>query len=500
MAGTPHLNRLLALTPQTPEASTVPKPIGRPGGPGLWRHKELQLPPYIQHVAHALMRQGHGESDAVHMAVGIVQHWAEGHDGHGHKTHPDVRAAAAANVAKWEETRGKAHALHAAKEHGKGAGSKKHHDLAATPPPDLLGRVLGLAATIASAPGARPLAGRLRQAPSQTVAAGPPLPPGVTLPTPAELNSLSSAISKAGVPDSDLVRGAAKHARAAAMKMAANQPADALHCLRSAQTGIVSAHREYNASLLPVANVFSARLAPAEQASARAEMAEGIRTRDSFRALASQCAQHIDRIRRHIFHGMYNHMAEARFSMVELAAPEISASSAMIYLQAPPDLFPDTGLDKPGHLTVVYLGKISPARYDDACERARAAAKSLPPVHATIGGLGRFEASGNSDGMAVAYCPVYGDGIHMLRALLADLAAGDSMPFVPHITMAYLRDGEPGPEPVTSARLCFRQLYCARGDQIRAYALSGTHEPHGAGSHYRDRRAGEAPLSRSSYA
>lgn len=110
------LDRLVALTPRTPEASTVPEPFGKPSGPGLWRVKGMELPPYIQHVAHELVKKGHSESQAIGMAVGIVRDWAHGHDGHGHKTHPDVRAAAAKAMAQWESKRAKAHAHHAAKD------------------------------------------------------------------------------------------------------------------------------------------------------------------------------------------------------------------------------------------------------------------------------------------------------------------------------------------------------------------------------------------------
>jgi HK97 family phage prohead protease len=90
------------VTAQTATASTVHEPVGRPGGPGLWHRKGLQLPPYIQHVANELRAQGHGESEAVEMAVGIIKDWAAGHDGHGNRVHPDVQAAAAKNAAQWE--------------------------------------------------------------------------------------------------------------------------------------------------------------------------------------------------------------------------------------------------------------------------------------------------------------------------------------------------------------------------------------------------------------
>lgn len=90
------------MTSHTAAASTVHEPIGNPAGPGLWHHKGRQLPAYIQHVAHHLIGQGHDESKAIEMAVGIVRNWAEGHDGRGNKTHPDVQAAAAKAMAEWE--------------------------------------------------------------------------------------------------------------------------------------------------------------------------------------------------------------------------------------------------------------------------------------------------------------------------------------------------------------------------------------------------------------
>jgi len=96
------------MTAKTAEASTVHEPLGKPSGPGLWHHKGMQLPAYIQHVAHHLIAQGRDESRAIEMAVGIVKNWAAGHDGHGNKVHPDVQAAAAKNIAQWEALKAKA--------------------------------------------------------------------------------------------------------------------------------------------------------------------------------------------------------------------------------------------------------------------------------------------------------------------------------------------------------------------------------------------------------
>jgi HK97 family phage prohead protease len=102
-----YTGEYLRRTAQTGEASTVHKPLGKPGGPGLWHHKTWQLPAYIQSVAQHL-RAAHGESRAIEMAVGIVKNWAAGHDGHGNRVHPDVQVAASKAVAEWEALKTKA--------------------------------------------------------------------------------------------------------------------------------------------------------------------------------------------------------------------------------------------------------------------------------------------------------------------------------------------------------------------------------------------------------
>ena len=90
-------------TAQTPVVSTVHSPIGSPSGPGLWHHKGLQLPAYIQNVAKAFIRGGTPESQAIARAVGVVRDWAAGRtpNGVGH-VHPDVQAAAAKAIAEWD--------------------------------------------------------------------------------------------------------------------------------------------------------------------------------------------------------------------------------------------------------------------------------------------------------------------------------------------------------------------------------------------------------------
>lgn len=114
------------LTPRTPEASTVPKPTRPPGGPGLFHIKGRELPPYIQHLWHHL-KDEYGPEKAYRVAVGVVEKWAKGIHPGGRKgkggkqgrVHPDVQAAAAKNVAQWEQDRADAHRQSREHERGK---------------------------------------------------------------------------------------------------------------------------------------------------------------------------------------------------------------------------------------------------------------------------------------------------------------------------------------------------------------------------------------------
>jgi 2'-5' RNA ligase len=86
---------MMGKSAETAELSTVHRPLGTHG---LWGDKMAQLPAYIQNIAHAMIRDGHDESEAIQLAIGAVKRWAEG----GGKVTPEVRAAAAAAVAEWE--------------------------------------------------------------------------------------------------------------------------------------------------------------------------------------------------------------------------------------------------------------------------------------------------------------------------------------------------------------------------------------------------------------
>lgn len=72
-----------------------------------WVARAGGLPTYIQHVAHALVKNGHDESKAIGMAVGVVKNWSEGKGG----VHKAIKAAAAKAMAEWEAKKGASHAV-----------------------------------------------------------------------------------------------------------------------------------------------------------------------------------------------------------------------------------------------------------------------------------------------------------------------------------------------------------------------------------------------------
>jgi hypothetical protein len=98
-------------------------PVGTPGGKQNWVDKAGGLPKYIREIAHALIRKGRTESEAIRLAVGAVRNFAAGHDGHGHKVSAKVQAAASAALAEWE----------AKKASGKATPNKGRHDMSNTP-------------------------------------------------------------------------------------------------------------------------------------------------------------------------------------------------------------------------------------------------------------------------------------------------------------------------------------------------------------------------------
>lgn len=192
---------------------------------------------------------------------------------------------------------------------------------------------------------------------------------------------------------------------------------------------------------------------------------------------------------------------------LRLAAPSgVTSDSCMVFLRVPPELLP-SGYPAPEadgkplpHITLVYCGHVTPARFTEICERAKAAAKATPPLHGVIGGLGIFEPSPSSDAKMVYYAPVEVPGIFQLNHMLRDLSASEH-PFRPHVTMAYCGPDDTPPPPASANSLCFTQVFVRRGDQERAYALEGRHFMHPLGGRHQALPKGSqegvtAPLTR----
>lgn len=293
------------LTPRTPEASTVVKPTVPPGGPGLFRMKGHHLPPYIEHLYPHLVAR-YGKQEAYRVAVGVVKKWAQGvnpggwdtRSGKGKRTHPDVRAAAARNVAEWEKEKAAAHARTAA-EHAHSA----------------LEEGIGLA--VATAPGTRPFllpaptGGKysqygMYQNPVQSISPSPPLPPLVALPTAAEVRAVIPLVPDCS--DPSLSATARKFLEQAAYKLNKDDPLAALAVMRSAQAALYAAHKADQGTLLPsayTANLF-ARIPPAGQSSATSAMKQSVTQVQRWRKAEQALAALSDRIRKRYFHGVYN--------------------------------------------------------------------------------------------------------------------------------------------------------------------------------------------------
>ena len=91
---------------ETPYLSTHHAPIGHEG---VWhsKHPPMELPPYIQQIRNALMREGMGEQEAHAMAVAAIERWRKGDLKWGPHRHvsPEVRAAAQEAYEQWMQLR-----------------------------------------------------------------------------------------------------------------------------------------------------------------------------------------------------------------------------------------------------------------------------------------------------------------------------------------------------------------------------------------------------------
>lgn len=96
------------MSTETPRLSVEHHPLGHEG---LWHTpsravpERQQLSAYHQNIAHALMRTGMGESQAIATAINATRRWAAGKD----KVHPEVIAASKKALEEWERLKATHH-------------------------------------------------------------------------------------------------------------------------------------------------------------------------------------------------------------------------------------------------------------------------------------------------------------------------------------------------------------------------------------------------------
>lgn len=154
---------------------------------------------------------------------------------------------------------------------------------------------------------------------------------------------------------------------------------------------------------------------------------------------------------------------------------DLGGRTAMIYLDIPPGLVePHPGGVDDQHITLVYLGKnVSDAAWTEACRQAEKAAAQCAPMDGVLRGIDIFPPSPSSDGKVPVFVPAYIAGVGRLRRELEDLSASEHKDFRPHLSLAYLEEGDslPAERPAVSVR--FTRLYVKRGDEILSYPLGG---------------------------
>jgi 2'-5' RNA ligase len=95
------------------------------------------------------------------------------------------------------------------------------------------------------------------------------------------------------------------------------------------------------------------------------------------------------------------------------------------------------------------------------------------PLSGTVSGVGCFPPSGGSDGKVPAWAAVGLPGAEVLRNALADLSASEHKDWTPHVTLAYLGEGEQLPAPLEPVPVTFTHLSVHRGGDVERFPLGG---------------------------
>jgi 8-oxo-dGTP diphosphatase len=154
---------------------------------------------------------------------------------------------------------------------------------------------------------------------------------------------------------------------------------------------------------------------------------------------------------------------------------DLKPRSGMIYLELPPGTVrPVPGGVDDHHITVCYLGKdVDDKGFAEACRRAKEAASQSPPLSGHLEGTRTFPPSEGSDNKTVAYVPAFVRGLSAVRHAVEDLNASQHKDYSPHVTLAYLEDGEPVPEPHPRVPVSFDELHVKRGSDVVSFPFEG---------------------------
>lgn len=146
--------------------------------------------------------------------------------------------------------------------------------------------------------------------------------------------------------------------------------------------------------------------------------------------------------------------------------------SGMVSLDIAPGELPTVpGGVNDHHITVVFFGKdVSDDRFDDVCALAERVAAATPgPLTGTASGRGTFPPSESSDNKVPVFAVPDVAGLDDLRATFESLNASEHKEYKPHITLAYVDQGDPLPAPLAPTPLSFDYIAVHRGDEVRRY-------------------------------
>lgn len=163
---------------------------------------------------------------------------------------------------------------------------------------------------------------------------------------------------------------------------------------------------------------------------------------------------------------------------------------AMVCLYPPPELaqklaFPGGERAEQLHVTLGYLGRVvdmPPGALEAVRKQVVAIAAQSAQLTGFVGGMGRFAASGTSEGKDVVYASLDVPGLVELRQKLAAACAAAGAPFrrehgfTPHMTLAYLDPGQAiGMERASAQPVDFGAIFMVVDDEPEEYPLTGAH-------------------------